>query len=240
MDAAAGHFPHRFDGVHLGGVDDVSGAELAREFQLGSHPIDGDDPARAGDVGAVDAGKPHAAAADHRHGGTRLDPCRVDHGPHARGDAAADEGRPVERNVLANLGDGVLVHQHLLGERGEVEKLRDGATLAGKAWRLVYAARQFRLLTQRHVAGEAELAVAAEGRQASDDVVAGLNVGDVSPHGLHHPGRLVAEDGWARVGIGAVLEVQVGVTHPGCSGANEHFARARVRGLNILDRQRLG
>ena len=48
---------------------------------------------------------------------------RVDHRAVAGDDAAADQRREFERHVLADFHDGVLVHQHLLGEGREVEEL---------------------------------------------------------------------------------------------------------------------
>ena len=47
----------------------------------------------------------------------------VHHRAVAGDDAAADQRREIERHVLADFDDGVLVHQHLLGEGRQVEEL---------------------------------------------------------------------------------------------------------------------
>ena len=123
VHAAAGHRDDFADRVGLLRVDDVGGAELAREFELTRHRVDRDDAARAGDRRAVDARQADAAAADHRNRRARFDLRGVDHRADAGRDAAADQRRAVERHVGADLHDGVFVHQHVLGERRQVQEL---------------------------------------------------------------------------------------------------------------------
>src|SRR3954471_13617316 len=94
-DAAAGQVHDRFDRVGSGDVDDVGRAHLLGELELAVEPVDGDDPAGAGEDGAADDGEAHAAAADdgdHRAG---LDLGGVDDRAHAGEHAAADEGGAV-------------------------------------------------------------------------------------------------------------------------------------------------
>ena len=50
----------------------------------------------------------------------------VQHRADAGGDAAADQRGAVERHVVANLHDGVLVHEHPFGIGREVGELIDG------------------------------------------------------------------------------------------------------------------
>jgi hypothetical protein len=81
----------------------------------------------------------------------------------------------------------------------------------------------------------AEVALAAEHRQAGDDVVAGLDVGDVAADGLDDAGRLVAEDRGRRVRVLALHEVEVAVAAAGGAGLDEHLARSRLVDLDLVD-----
>ena len=107
--------------------------------------------------------------------------------------------------------------------------------------RRVVARRQLDLGVgaERRPARQALLAVAAEHRQAGDDVVAGLDVGDVGADLLDDAGRLVAEHGGQRVRVQPLDEVQVGVAQPGAGRAHQHLARSWLAQADILDDQRL-
>jgi len=85
-------------------------------LKLGGIGVDRDDAAGARDLGAVDRGHADAAAADHHHGLAGRDLRGVDDSAITSDDAATDQRRQFKRHVLANFDDGVLVHQHLLGE----------------------------------------------------------------------------------------------------------------------------
>ena len=61
-----------------------------------------------------------------------------------------------------NLHDRMLVHEHLLGERREVRELAHRHALFRQARCLVLGTPHGRFLAQRHVTGQAELALAAE------------------------------------------------------------------------------
>ena len=201
VHAAAGELAHLADRVALRRVDGVGGAELAGQLELRLEHVDGDDLAGAGDGGALDAVEADAAAPDHGDGGAGLDLGGVEHRADAGGDAAADQRGPVERHVLADLHEAVLVDEHLLGERAHVEQ-RVGL-LAGVGEPRLGARRPphgVLALAQRQVAGEAGLAVAAEHRQAGDHVVAGLHVGDLVADRLddRRPTRGRARRAWGR------------------------------------------
>src|SRR5881296_2126750 len=91
------------------------------------------------------------------------------------GDAAADEGRAVERHVVAHLHDRVLVDEHLLGVCGEVGELGDRRALPAELGRRVLGPDR-PAAAEVGAAGEAVLAVAAEDGQAGDDVVSRLEI----------------------------------------------------------------
>ena len=86
---------------------------------------------------------------------------------------------------------------------------------------------------------QAVMAVTAEDRETGDDVVPRLDVLDERPDLLGHRGRLVPEDDRHPRGVGALDEVQVGVTHPGGGGAEQHLAGARLGNLYVFDLQGL-
>ena len=134
-----------------------------------------------------------AAAADHGHRGTRLDGRGVDHRADARGNGAANQRRTVERHVGADLGECMFMHEHLFRERRQVQELVDRLVTRGKARRFAEVPRQFRLVAQHHPARQAVLAVAAERRQAGDDVVARFDVVHLRSHASTTPA-----DSWPR------------------------------------------
>ena len=73
--------------------------------------------------GAVDRGHADAAAADHGDGFAGRDLGGVHDRAIAGDDAAADQRGEIERHFLPDFDDGVLVHQHLLGEGRQIEEL---------------------------------------------------------------------------------------------------------------------
>ncbi len=118
------------DGIAVGGVDGVGGAELARPLELLGFEIDGDDLAGTGQMCALHGRDADAAAADHRHGRARFHLGALEDRADAGGDPAADERRPVEGHVRGDRDDGVLVDEHLLGERAETGELCDRRAVA--------------------------------------------------------------------------------------------------------------
>ncbi len=65
-------------------------------------------------------------------------------------------------------------------------------------------------------------------------MIAWFNVSDVTAHGFHHTGRFVSKHHRQRVGIRAVLEVQIGVADASRHGAYEHFPGPWIAMLNIF------
>ncbi len=175
-------------------------AHLLRCRELRFDHVDGDDLASASDARSLDGGESHATAAEDGHGRARFDLRRVEDCADARHDAAADESRPVEGHVVADLHAGVLVEKHVLGVAGDVEELVHGRAVPGVLGLVGRAAHARRVGAKVRPTAEAHVAVAAEHRQAADDVVARLHVGNLVADFGHDPGFFVAEDRRRRVG----------------------------------------
>ena len=105
------------DGVGVTCVYDVGGSHGLRKFELALDHVDGDDLVRAGDACALDCGESDSAATDHGRRLTRHDLGRAEDRAQTGRDTATDERRAVERHILVDLHEGVLVNEHLLGER---------------------------------------------------------------------------------------------------------------------------
>src|SRR3990172_5746970 len=234
VDAARRHVADRPDGLARRGVDDVGGAQLARRGELVLVHVDGDDHARAGDARPLDGAEADAAGAEDGHRGARRNLRCVDRGADARRHAAADEGGAVQRHVVADLHDGVLVHQHLLRVGGEVGELVHRLAFPRELWRLLRRALR-PVLTEVRAAREAVLAVAAEEGEAGDDVVAWLELLHLGPDSLDDARRLVAEDGRRRELVVAVDEVEVAVTDAARRHADEHLPADGLVDLDVLD-----
>ena len=120
-----------------------------------------------------------------------LTPGGIHHRAVAGDDAAADQRGQFERHVLADFDDGVFVHQHLLGERRQVEELVE--LLRARPGQPVGLAGQHLhggVGAQHRAAGGAVVAGAAEHRQAGHDVIAGLHIGDVGADLFDDAGRI--------------------------------------------------
>jgi hypothetical protein len=193
----------------------------------------------AGDGGAVDGGHADAAAADHSHRLAGGDLGGVDGGAVAGDDAAADQRRPVERKVVADLHQRILVHQHHLGVGGEIGEGMQ--LLAVEAQALGGAGGQLHLGVgaDEGPPRRAVVAGAAEHRQAGDDVVALFHIADLGAHFLHDARRFVAQDHGQGMGIEALDEMQIRVAQPGEGGADQHLACRRLVDGDLLDDERL-
>ena len=239
MHAAAGHLQDLLHRIRLGGVDEVGGAELAGEVVLGAEHVHGDDPAGAGDGRAVDRRQADAAAADDRHGLAGPDARGMDGGAHAGHHRASDQGGAVQGHVLADRDAGVLVDQHVLGEGGQVQELRQGRAVLGQAGLIAGLTLGLGADAERQPAGQAAFTVAAIGGQAGDDMVARLHGADFRAHSLDDAGALVAQDGGKRVRVGALHEVEVGVAQTCGLGADEDLARTGLVDLDVFNLKRL-
>ena len=156
------------------------------------------------------------------------------------GDGAADQRRAIERHLVADLHQGVLVDEHHLGEGREAQELVDRGAIPGEAWRLVVLPLQPLPVAEDRPPGEAVLAVTAEDREAADDVVARFDMGDVGADRLDDPGGLVARHGRGVVAVLAFHEVEIAVAEPGGDGAHQHLARTRPVDLDLGDLQHGG
>ena len=94
-------------------------------------------------------------------------------------------------------------------------------------------------LAEMRPPGEAELAVAAEHREARDHVVAGLELRHVRADRLDEARRLVPQDGRRRKRVVAVDEMQVGMADTARHRAHQHLAPEGLGDVDLLDGQRL-
>ncbi len=235
MHAAAGEVHDLLDRVAVRRIDHVGGPEHLGQVQLRADHVHGDDAAGAGDGRAVDRRQADPAAADHRHGFTSPHIGRLDHRADAGGHRAADQGGAVQGHVLAHGHAGVLVDQHLFGEGGQVEELVHAGRGLSQAGFVALGPLGVGADAQGHVPGQAVFAMAAIGRQAGDHVVARLHRSHFRPYLFDHASALVAQHGGQGIGIGAFVEMQVGVADPGGDGADQDLVRAGLVDLHVLD-----
>src|SRR5207249_10982201 len=107
-----------------------------RAIELPGVRVDGDDAPAARDTSALHDREPDAAAADDGHGPPRAHPRRVEDGAEPGRDAAADQRRPVERDIGTDPYQRVLVHQHALGEGAQMRELVDRLAVLREPGRL--------------------------------------------------------------------------------------------------------
>src|SRR5258708_3703836 len=81
-------------------------------------------------------------------------------------------------------------------------------------------------------------AVAAEDREAADDVIAGLDVGHLFADFFDDAGGLVAEHCWRGVRIEAVNEMEIAMAYAAGDGFDQDFAVLRFIEFDILDTER--
>ncbi|MNM97708.1 hypothetical protein D3C81_1102200 [compost metagenome] len=238
VHTAASQLHHSLGGIAVPAVDHIGGAELPGQFQLRVEHVDGNDPPCPGQRRAVDRGQTDTAATDHRNGFARAHLGGVEHRAGAGGDRATEQGGTVQRHVTADRHAGVFVHQHLLGEPGQVDELRHRLVHVGQAWLFVLATLGFRRHTARQVTGHAVIAVTAEHGQAGDHMVAGLDRAHFGADLLDHASGFMAQHHGARVRERTVDDVQVRVANADRFGADQHFARARFADAHFFDDQR--
>ena len=163
----------------------------------------------------------------------------MENGANAGHHAAADQSRPVKRHVLADRGTGMLVDQHLLGERREIQILQHRAVRLGQPGLIFGATLGVRTDTQAHMAGKAGFTVAAKGRETGDHVVSHLHGTNLRADLLDDAGALMAEHRRQWMGVKSLDEMEVGVTNPGGGRADQHLMWPRLVDLHILDQKGL-
>jgi hypothetical protein len=212
---------------------------LAGEFELAAQHVDSDHAARAGKDSAVYGREADAATTDHDDGRTRFHLGSVNDGADAREDTAADQGRAVQRHVRTNLHNGILMHEHLLGERRQVRELMNQLALQPEPFSLARRQLDVDALAQIGPARDALRAAAAEHRKTGDDVIAFPDVHDIRADRFDHSGRFMSRCIGRRIGIGPVGEMQVGMADAGESGADQDLTRTGLSDLHVLDRDGL-
>ena len=208
---AAGDLLDLADGVLLGGVDGVRGAEAHGELELTFVDVDGDDLAGVDEAGPLDDVEADAAAADHGDGAARLDLGVEDDSADAGGDAAADEGG-LGHGEVGGDGDAAGVgYDGLLGEAGDLAHVGDALLAPMEAGGAIEegAAGGGVGVAEVGAADGAEVAVAAVGHEGQDDVVAGAEGGHLLPDLGDDGGALMAEDGREVDACFAAHEVEV-------------------------------
>src|SRR5205085_4000470 len=124
---------------------------------------------------------------------------------------ATDQRTTIERNVVAHLHDRMLVHQHALGKRREVERLVQHLAFPGQppcgAGQQLYLS----VLAKIGMPGHALRTLAAEYREARDDVISRLDVDDILANRLHNAGCLMAKHAGGWPWVQTVNEMQVGM-----------------------------
>jgi hypothetical protein len=93
------------------------------EFQLARPCVNGDDAAGPSDGSPLDGAEPDTTAPDHGYRTPWGDFRGVDHRPNARGHAAANEGGFIKGHILADLHNGVFMHQELFSIGREIGEL---------------------------------------------------------------------------------------------------------------------
>ncbi len=196
----------------------------------------------AGDHRALQRTHADAADADDHHRLTGLHLCDVGGRAVTGRHRAAHDGGGLERDVLIDLDDRVLVHGHVRREGAEQVHRRHlgGARVhpAGSV-RDGLAAEQHRAaITQRPVALQARLTRTAGGDEGEDDVVALVKAGDVlADLGDDARALVPTECGQADRG-GSGGQVVVRVAHACGMHADLHLIVDGVADLDLVDPER--
>ena len=80
--------------------------------------------------------------------------------------------------------------------------------------------------------------MAAEDREAGDDMVAGADIADIRADLLDDAGGFMAEHGGGGRGVVAVDIVEVRLADPDGRGADQHLAGTGIGDLDLLDGER--
>ena len=192
-------------------------------LELLRRDVDGDDPLRAGEPRALHDGEPDAAAADHGDGRALPHRRRPEGGARAGREAAREQRRLLDRQLLRHLHRARLVHDRVVGERAAAEHRRQQRAVGGPVQPPLRA--KLRGAAAR-IAAPALRALAARRAPGDDDAVAGRDRGHVAPDLLDDARALVAEqDREPHPPALRLDDVQVGVAEPAGVDADEHLAR---------------
>jgi hypothetical protein len=188
------------------------------------------------DARALERGEPHAAAAQDHHARPGRDIHRVECGTKSRRHAAADQRCAVEGHVLADLHQRAFRAENLLGERRQVRELEERIPAPRAESRLgsFGPARELRE-TEIGPPPGAELADAAPGGEATDDVITRNEVGDSLPYDFDDASGFVPEDAGRRDRKTAFDRGEVAVTDSGGRRLHEDLARAGIVDLDFLE-----
>ena len=126
VHAAAGDVLDCGNRIIVAGVHHMGCPHGLCELELGLDHVHGDDLVGASDASALDGGQTDAARTDDSNGFTRSDLCCTEHRTKTGCHTTADKCPLVERHVLVDLHECLLVDKHLLGKRREVKELIDG------------------------------------------------------------------------------------------------------------------
>ncbi len=237
--AAIGQLANGLDRIGGGRVDDVGRPECAGVLELLRRDVDRDDLSRVAQQCSLDDREPDAATADHDDGGVFPHRRRPEGRSRTRREAAREQRRLLDRQLLRHLDRARLVHDRLVGERAAA---KDGRQL-GAVHRPVHSPLRAELRgAAARIAPPALRALAARRPPGDDDAVPGCDHGHVAAHLLDDPGALVAEqDREPRAPALGLDDVEVGVAEPASLDADEHLTRSRRIDRELLDgRRRVG
>ena len=235
MDATLGHLNDFGDHVRIFGIHFVGGTEDLGHFQLVSINVNGDDAGRTRQVRGMDGGKTYPSAAEYCHSGTWFHTGTVNNRAIAGEHATAQQRRQFHRHVFVDFDQGVFVHQHLLGKGRQVQELVQMLPLPVQSFSLSGRHLDRCVAAYGLVASQAKLAVAAEHRQTSDDVVAWLDVSNIFTHRFNHPGSLMSQHCRHRGGVLALNKMQIAVTKTAHAGSHQHLISLGLVDFDILD-----
>ena len=191
---------------------------------------------RAPAIGPPGCGQPDTTGTEHRDRGSRLHLGGVEYRPRTRHHPASNQRRHVHRDVVVDLHQRVLVHQHLLGKAGPVGQPANLLAVEHHARPLVgFALSRNAVDTLVGGARQAHRAIAAEDRHPRDHVIAGSEIGNLLAHRFNDPGGLMAENDRRRKRHLPFNHVQIAVADAACDQTHQHLAPVRSVDINLFN-----
>lgn len=245
--ATVGHFDELLlDGLagELGGVDEVSGTELAGPWLLAV--VDIYDDYLAGLVlhGTLDDGQTDAASTKDGNVGALLDlgcynGCTV-----ASGDTAAQQAGLICRGLGSNSHDGDIGNHSVLREGRSAHEVQDilaaGLKTRGAVGHHTPTLSGSNLAAKVGLSRYAELALLALGGIEGNDVISRLNIGHTLTYRFDDASTFVTEnDGEGSFGILSGKSVRVCVANAGMVNLDTDFMSLGGCDLDIFDGERL-